>query len=467
MRRGSVVLVVLVVGLGLMAAREWMRSAFRATLVVPAEGPISVAALGDVLITAPVDFTDPAVAAVAAHVGMATLAVANLELALLDAPAAARAAGRDSTGWAFGSPRTASVLAAWGLDVLSLANNHAMDYGVDGLRSTVRILDAAGIAFAGAGDSLDAARKARVVGTPGRVAVVAVTTSFEPGARATAARAALSARAGINPLGYRAEVTVDANTFRTLAESVAVTGVGTAAGDAGLMMSGTPIRRGERTAVEFVVDETDEAALLDVIAAARTLADVVVVSVHSHEPSNRSDQPAEFVRRFSRAAIDRGASLVIGHGPHRLRGVELYGGGAILYSLGNFAYQVGGIDLAAADTYDSGADLYGAAVGALDRAPDLPRAIEDPEWWEGAVATAMFDGGVLTGLRLAVVDLGADRIMGERGLPRLAEVDRSASVLRRLDRMSALYGTRIDTSTGEIFAESSPSGSGAYPSMGR
>ena len=43
------------------------------------------------------------------------------------------------------------------------------------------------------------------------------------------------------------------------------------------------------------------------------------------------------MRRFARPVIDAGASLVIGHGPHVLRGLELYKGHLIAYSLGNFA----------------------------------------------------------------------------------------------------------------------------------
>ena len=84
----------------------------------------------------------------------------------------------------------------------------------------------------------------------------------------------------------------------------------------------------------FRVDTSDEREITEHIRAARAAAEVVVVSIHSHEPDNRTDEPADFVRAFAHRAIDAGASLVVGHGPHRVRGVEVYKDSAILYSLG-------------------------------------------------------------------------------------------------------------------------------------
>jgi hypothetical protein len=92
----------------------------------------------------------------------------------------------------------------------------------------------------------------------------------------------------------------------------------------------------------------DPAAAAEVVRAADRWADVVVVTMHAgaeghdrgHVPSgperhlgeNRGD-----LRAFSHAVVDAGADLVVGHGPHVLRGIEWYRGRAIAYSLGNFA----------------------------------------------------------------------------------------------------------------------------------
>ncbi len=135
------------------------------------------------------------------------------------------------------------------------------------------------------------------------------------------------------------------------------------AGDRSLTWLGTTIALGDRTIVTFRVDAGDEQEVTEHIRAARAAAEVVLVSLHSHEPDNRTDAPADFVRRFAERAIDAGASLVVGHGPHRVRGIEVYRGGAILYSLGNFLYQPVP-DFGAADDFDAGLDLYSRALGA-------------------------------------------------------------------------------------------------------
>src|SRR6185503_7178218 len=98
--------------------------------------------------------------------------------------------------------------------------------------------------------------------------------------------------------------------------------------------------------------------VLSVIRAARQDAEFVVVSLHSHEPVNDSEEPAAFARQFAHDAVDAGAQLIVGHGPHRLRGVEIYKGAAIFYSLGNFLYDTRGLDFRAADAFDAGNNLY-------------------------------------------------------------------------------------------------------------
>jgi hypothetical protein len=92
----------------------------------------------------------------------------------------------------------------------------------------------------------------------------------------------------------------------------------------------------------------DPASAAELVRRADRWADVVVVTMHAgaeghdrghvpqgperHLGENRGD-----LRVFSHAVVDAGADLVVGHGPHVLRGIEWYRGRAIAYSLGNFA----------------------------------------------------------------------------------------------------------------------------------
>ena len=69
------------------------------------------------------------------------------------------------------------------------------------------------------------------------------------------------------------------------------------------------------------------------------LADIVIVSLHCHESGANRSVPADFIPIFAKAVIDAGADVFVGHGPHVLRGIEIYKGKPIFYSLSNFIFQ--------------------------------------------------------------------------------------------------------------------------------
>jgi poly-gamma-glutamate synthesis protein (capsule biosynthesis protein) len=408
-------------------------------------GPVTVAATGDTLLVRPLTAAEAqAASALVPLLGSADIALTNLETSLLKrehVPETAAGVPRRP----YATADAADTLRRLGINLVSLANNHASDYDAHGLLDTRLILDAQGLQHAGSGENRDAARAPVLVGaSPRRIAMVAVSTSASVQSRAAASWA------GINALAFTVDVTVDQTTFDTLRKSAVVQSTGPDA----LMLNGTPIKRGPRTAVDLIVDPDNERQILDQIAKARAEADVVIVSLHAHEPRNDSDEPAAFVRRFARAAIDAGASLVVGHGPHRLRGVEVHGRGAILYSIGNFIFEDEGLDPRAMDVYDSGVDLYGMAIGSLDPgASQKVPTFDEAVWWESVIARATFDHGALTSLQLVPIDLGAELPRGQRGVPRLAAADRAESISTRVARLSAPFGTRVVAANGVVSIE--------------
>jgi poly-gamma-glutamate synthesis protein (capsule biosynthesis protein) len=178
-------------------------------------------------------------------------------------------------------PRFAPGLAGAGIDLVSLGNNHAADYGPDGLADTLAALDSAGVRHAGAGmNEADARRPAQLAVDGQRVAFLSYTNIME-------------------------------NTF------------------AG------PDSFGVALATTDVIDAD--------VRAAKAQADVVVVALHSGVEYTDAPQPDQ--QQLARAAIDAGAALVLGHHPHTLQGVERYGGGLIFYSLGNFVFDLDNDDL--------------------------------------------------------------------------------------------------------------------------
>jgi poly-gamma-glutamate capsule biosynthesis protein CapA/YwtB (metallophosphatase superfamily) len=410
-------------------------------LAIPATGPVTIALAGDVLITDPLGAAERDQGFVAARsaVRSATFALANLEMNLLAAGESGRSGTERSAPWPSGSSREAAFLRELGFDALTLANDHAADYGEAGLLATRRVLDEAGLLHAGTGADLAEARSPL---TAGRIAVFGVAVSSMADARATMSRADIKGRAGVSPLRYAADITVDEATFRTLRGSASALNAGQPAGERELMMSGTTIKKGDRTSVTFVVDQTDEREILEAIAAARRQADIIIVSVHAHEPSNASTEPAPFVQRFARAAIDAGAAIVVGHGPHRLRGVEVYGRGVILYSLGNFFYQPVRLDFRAANPFDRGANLFEAALGTSSAQPATPVPPNDPSWWHSVLAVATVDSSGVTGLSLIPLDLGTDKSLETRGIPRVVSAG-SGDTLEHLKELSGKLGTEV------------------------
>jgi poly-gamma-glutamate capsule biosynthesis protein CapA/YwtB (metallophosphatase superfamily) len=411
-----------------------------------------IAATGDWLAREPMpsDETDRGYASVAQIVKGASLGLTTLEQDLLDEKNVPALKKSSIPRWPYGTTSEAKELRRIGFTLVSLANNHAADYGIEGMKQTWEILDHEGVLHAGSGENLQQAMAPVYVGAaPRRVAVIAVTTSATSESRATSTQGEILGRPGVSVLRYSPRVTVDPSTFATLRGS----GIGTHSAKSDdpnqLILSGTVIRKGQKTTVEFVGTEQDSNGVLAQIRLARSKADVVIVMLHSHEPSNESDTPAEFVQQFARAAIDAGANIVVGDGPHQLRGIELYRGRLIFYSLGNFAFQSGAIDPSAVDVYDRGTDLFGLTLGAMGNMEShrLPNP-EEPIWWESVIAITTFDHGTLKSIQLQPVDLGVDLPMAQRGAPRCATPQRRAEILQRLALLSQHFGTQLRIENG-------------------
>ena len=302
------------------------------------------------------------------------------------------------------------------------------------MNDTRAILTASGLIPAGSGQDLDEARAPVLVGSgPRKIAVLAVAISGSSSAMATRSQANSKGWPGINVLRFVADVTVDAQTYETLRRSSVLPGHGASGGDR-LEAFGTSIRKGTATSVNLIPDAGDVSEILAEVRRARVIAEAVMVSVHSHEPSNDSDEPAEFFKTFAQQAIDAGAALVVGHGPHRLRGVEVYSHGAILYSLGNYVYQPSEGHAPANDPYDAGIDMYSLAMGVSGGAAPIRFGPDSEEWWESAVAVATLEAGVLRSLQIHPADLGVET-PSRRGLPRRPTSPQAVRILERVARL--------------------------------
>ena len=261
----------------------------------------------------------------------AEIAFGNLEGPLCDGGTVTPGKANAAHSYAFRTPtRYGKWLKDAGLDVLSVANNHASDFQAEGRKQTLRTLSALGLVATGA------------TGTATMVKGVAF-------------------------LGF-AHNSVNPNV-------------------------------------------NDLATARRLVQQARQKSPVVVVSFHGgaegtshqHVPRGGESFYGEArgdLRRFARTVIDAGASLVIGHGPHVLRGMELYKGHLIAYSLGNFA-TYGRMSLSAecgvtcvldATLEDTGKFSEGRIHPLIQRSPGIPQP--DPQkqaiWLIQALSAADF-----------------------------------------------------------------------------
>ena len=150
------------------------RDAQRELAMSVADG-FTVAAVGDCIIARPVSQTS-GFAAVGKVVHDGDVAFGNFEGTALDLSRTTAVPQAEFGGvWIIGAPAVAKDLKAIGFDVMSRANNHATDWGLEGMRQTSRALDEAGIVHAGVGEHRAAARAARYFDTDkGRVALISM-----------------------------------------------------------------------------------------------------------------------------------------------------------------------------------------------------------------------------------------------------------------------------------------------------
>jgi poly-gamma-glutamate synthesis protein (capsule biosynthesis protein) len=252
------------------------------------EDLVELVAVGDIMLSRTVEErtevfgTSYPLEAVAEVLRSADIAIGNLEspLSVTGEPLQKRFLFR-------AHPGHAEALAHAGIDVVSLANNHQLDYGEEGFVETLEALRAAGVSHVGAGLSYAEAHTPLIREVKGR-------------------RIAFLAYAASRWEGSSELPTRDLVSFADLAT----------------------IREDVRRAGE--------------------LADLVVVIMHLGTEYQR--YPDEEQLAVSRAAIEAGACLVIGHHPHVVQAVEPYGGGFVAYSLGDFVFD---IDVGDATRYGS------------------------------------------------------------------------------------------------------------------
>jgi poly-gamma-glutamate capsule biosynthesis protein CapA/YwtB (metallophosphatase superfamily) len=357
-------------------------------------------------------------------------------------------------------PALAKELAWAGFDLGSLANNHTGDYGALGMRLTKKYVADAGIVAAGSGESLTEAREAKFLETAkGRVALISVASTFPDHSRAGRTRGDVPSRPGLSPLRFTTTYVVSKERYEQLRQTAGeLTGTTPATGDS-LSFVGRRFVIGSPPAIRTEPRKEDVDEIAAVVRSAKTLADHVIVTIHAHEGGRTRLEPAQFLVTFARAMIDAGADLFVGHGPHVLRGIEIYKGAPILYSLGDFIFQNETLLRYPADNYDEqrlGPDAQPNDYLNQRYNFDKSGFPADPPIWESVVAMPRYQGARLTELALHPISLGHGGARHVRGRPMLAAPELGRKILNDLTTLSAPFGTRITVRDGVGYVELQP-----------
>lgn len=172
------------------------------------------------------------------------------------------------------SPSHVSVLKKAHIDLVTLANNHVLDFGMQGLEDTLHALQKANIAYVGAGMNTDQARKPFIFTLKGtRFALLGATD---------------------NESTWKAE--------------------------------------GDKPGTNYI--SIGDTQFLDDIRAVRPFVDILIVTLHWGP--NMREHPSQAFIDYAHAMVDAGADIIAGHSAHILQGIELYRNALIIYDMGDF-----------------------------------------------------------------------------------------------------------------------------------
>ncbi len=426
-------------------------------LAMTMPGSFTLASVGDVIIRRPASaLHDTGLQAALKLIKDADVSVGNLEGSLADL----RHFDGPLRGFV-GTHEVAADLATMGFDMLNRANNHLLDSEAEGMFATNTLLDKAGIRHAGSGRTLNEAAAPAFLELPkGRVALVGMHTPNGVASgrlAATAQQGNLGGRPGLNMLGYSEMIVVTAQQIADLqkfrdelfqhrthydsprpapqpgGDRVTLPTSSSGREDATFRAA----KAGEIPGtIDFTMSRPDLDRIVRGVRNAAAFSDFTVATIHAHqnqsvlERFHSSTKPPAFLVDLAHQLIDQGAHAFVGHGPHILRGIEIYKGRPIFYGMGEFFRQMNWSLETEFGLADAGSGGEGDAEGG-----SLAN--------ESILATSHYEGGVLKEVRIYPIDLRVGGPNSWVGIPRISPPDIGTRILQRVQRLSKELGTSI------------------------
>jgi len=338
-----------------------------------------VALVGDILPTRSLSDLPVSAAEVFKVISSADFSVGNFEMPLTD------------RGWPIekllnirAHPDIASSVGELGVDLVTVANNHSVDFGWDGLSQTVDLLQNSGVAVIGAGLNVELARRPALHTVGGvTIGVIAFSCLLPTG------MAASPDRPGISPIHIDTGYEVNANYQMEEPGDIAAVRVRTSA------------RERDVVEAEFAIKEL------------KKMCDKVVITIHWGFGSG--EELAEYQEPLARRLLDAGGDVIHGHHPHAVHGIGFHRGKPILFSLGTLVGQQVFLD-----------------------APTNVKALWKAMSPDGYIASIRINSDERTSVEIIPTRLGEDR------LPMLAQGQAFDSICERLKRLSRPLGANIE-----------------------
>ncbi|WP_047151756.1 CapA family protein [Aneurinibacillus tyrosinisolvens] len=327
----------------------------------------------------------------------ADLSIANLELPLTTSEFEA-----DKAITLKAHPCIAPSLLDGGVNVVNIANNHAVDFGVEGLFESIEVVEASGVAVVGGGKDLEAAAKPAIIEIDGlRVAILGFCSALPTG------YAAGPTRPGIAPIRAHARFFIDNITLDE--------------------------QPGMSPWVETTVNLNDQEFACKQISSAKADADLVIVNMHWGIPNgwcaSFQGPLADYQQPLAHSLIDAGADIILGHHPHVIHGIEKYKDGLIAYSLGNFLFHSMGDDKK-------------TELTVVIYPPYKVDSLLTGEAREAIIIELDIDEKKMTEVRFLPIHMNA------KGDPEFLDEEDSKRVLKRLEQHSLEFGLKIPTEKG-------------------
>jgi poly-gamma-glutamate capsule biosynthesis protein CapA/YwtB (metallophosphatase superfamily) len=455
------------------------------------DGAIKMVLTGDSLITRRMSvFKEPDFLALVDILRDADVAITNAEMLFHNFEDAPSVPGTGLQA----DPKMIEELQWMGINMVCAANNHDYDYGENGLITHLGHLRRSGLVFAGIGETMGEAREPNYLDTKnGRVALISCTSSGPTAQYAGHQWRDGRGRPGANMIRYTTRYTVDEEVFEALKkmrDRLSLAGRNRKAGweffdhswglaeipdsDSDFYLpdlqnewqsvvpSGVRILRGDGFATHLVPDADDIQENIQRISDARKNADWVIVTMHSHERGLTDDDPSDVLVAFAHAAIDAGADVFHGHGPHRDRGIELYKGKPIFYSIGHLIRQSDTVSRIPLESlWRQGCDKWESMPSDFNEQRAKRSDRSHQAIYQDVVAIVEFKSKELSNITLQPIGLGFGRPRYQYGRPMLETGEEAQDVLGLFQRLSKPYGTdiKIDGHVGKVNLAKQKSGS--------